>query len=297
MRVLVFGATGQLGWEVARQCKKAGAEIAGISRSDADITDRAAVFSVIEGTQADIFVNAAAYTNVDQAESDPETAMAVNRDGPGYLAEACARAGLPLIHISTDYVFNGNGSRPYREDDPIEPLGVYGQSKAQGESQVRERLERHVVIRTSWLYGVHGRNFVKTMIRLGAERRVLSVVNDQTGCPTFAGDLAEAVIRVATAIHRGRQEVYGTYHFCNQGQTTWHGFAEAIFKLVRERIPLVVERVIPITTDQYPTPARRPAYSVLDTSKFTRVFEFDPPPWENSLAVMLEETLETEHMR
>ena len=128
-------------------------------------------------------INAAAYTNVDQAESDPETAMAVNADGPGYLADSCAKSGLPLIHISTDYVFNGKGFRPYREDDPIEPLGVYGQSKALGESRIRERLEKHLIIRTSWLYGVHGRNFVKTMLRLGAEREKLSVVNDQDRMP------------------------------------------------------------------------------------------------------------------
>jgi dTDP-4-dehydrorhamnose reductase len=296
MRILVLGITGQLGWEIHRRCQKAGIEVAGFSSKDADLTNQASVLKVVDGAQPDVVVNAAAYTNVDQAESGPKTAMAVNRDGPGYLAEACAKADIPLIHISTDYVFNGKGSRPYREDDPIDPLGVYGQTKALGESRIRERLERHVIIRTSWLYGVYGRNFVKTMLRLGAERKEISVVDDQTGCPTFAGDLADATIQAVNTILDNPPEMYGTYHFCNQGQTTWHGFAGAIFKHVRGRTPLAVEKVLPITTDQYPTPAQRPAYSVLDTSKFTRVFQKTPPPWEDSLAEMLEEVLELQKL-
>ena len=291
MRVLVFGTTGQLGWEVLRRGNAASVTVNGVARSEADITNRKSVSQIIDRTPSDVVINAAAYTNVDQAETDSETAMAVNCDGPGFLAEACANKDLPLIHVSTDYVFNGQSSRPYREDDPIDPLGVYGQSKARGESRVRNRLDRHVIIRTSWLYGVHGRNFVKTMLRLGAERQVISVVNDQTGCPTFAGDLAQAIIRAAIVIHQGGQGLFGTYHFCNLGQVTWYGFAEAIFELVRGRIPLTVERVQAITSDQYPTPVRRPAYSVLDTTKFTSAFGYAPPHWRDSLATMLEETL------
>ena len=268
----------------------------GVARSEADITDQEAVIRTIDRYPSDVVINTAAYTNVDQAETDQDNAMAVNRDGPGYLAEACANKHLPLIHVSTDYVFNGKGSRPYKEDDPIEPLGVYGRSKALGESRIRETLDRHVIIRTSWLYGVHGRNFVKTMLRIGAERQVISVVNDQTGCPTFAGDLAQAIIRAATVIHQDSQGLFGTYHFCNQGQVTWHGFAEAIFELVQGRIPLAVERVQAITSDEYPTPVRRPAYSVLDTAKFTRTFGYTPPHWRDSLATMLEETLASQNL-
>jgi dTDP-4-dehydrorhamnose reductase len=229
----------------------------------------------------ELVVNCAAYTAVDRAESEPELALAVNRDGPANLAAACGKAHIPLVHISTDYVFDGSKQGPYRETDPVLPLGVYGRSKAEGDTEVRSRLREHIILRTSWVYGVHGNNFVKTMLRLGQERRVLRVVNDQQGCPTNAADLAEVILAIAGRCDRNP---WGTYHYSGKGVTTWHGLAEAIFAEAQKYTSLLVERVEPIPSAQYPTPAKRPANSVLDCSLFTSTFGIEPRPWRESLA-------------
>ncbi len=297
MKILVIGAKGQLGWELCRRGEKQGFDMVALDLPEFDITDFFTVKEKVSQAGISLVINAAAYTAVDQAESEPELAFAVNRDGPAYLASSCAKAGIPLIHISTDYVFDGDKKGPYLATDPVSPLGVYGRSKAEGEMEVRDHSQEHIIIRTAWLYGIHGHNFVKTMLRLGKEREVLKVVADQYGCPTYAADLAEAILEIAAQIGKGCDIIWGTYHYCGRGVTTWHGFAEKIFDLARERHSLMVKKVVPITTDQYPTPAKRPANSVLDCSLITKHFGISPKPWAESLARMIELVVSAEGTR
>jgi dTDP-4-dehydrorhamnose reductase len=286
MKILVTGAKGQLGWELTRRGRGRGFAVEATDVEVFDITDARAVEENVCGQGWALVVNCAAYTAVDRAESEPELALAVNRDGPAHLAAACGKARIPLIHISTDYVFDGSKEGPYRETEPVSPLGVYGRSKAEGEREVRSRLREHIILRTSWVYGIHGHNFVKTMLRLGQERRVLRVVNDQRGCPTNAADLAEIILAIAGQCDRNP---WGTYHYSGKGETTWHGFAEAIIAEARKYTSLLVERLEPIPSAQYPTPAKRPANSVLDCSLFTSTFGIEPQPWRESLARMMGE--------
>jgi dTDP-4-dehydrorhamnose reductase len=254
----------------------------GLGHGDLDVTDRDAVRRAVDRYRPALIVNAAAYTAVDRAESEPEAAFAVNADGPAHLADAAGMAGIPLVHLSTDYVFDGAKPGAYAEDDPIRPLGVYGASKAAGERAVRGRLERHIILRTSWVFGVHGANFVRTMLRLGRERDRLRVVADQRGCPTGAADIADAVLGIAHQLLVDRRDAWGTFHFAAPGGTTWHGFAEAIFE---RAAPLWGRRpdVAPITTADYPTPARRPANSVLDCARFDRTFALPRRAWTERL--------------
>jgi len=284
MKILLTGAYGQVGWELTRRSRKRGFAVEATDVDVFDITDPRAVEEKVCGQGWELVVNCAAYTAVDRAESEPELALAVNRDGPANLAAACGKAHIPLVHISTDYVFDGSKQGPYRETDPVLPLGVYGRSKAEGDTEVRSRLREHIILRTSWVYGVHGNNFVKTMLRLGQERRVLRVVNDQQGCPTNAADLAEVILAIAGRCDRNP---WGTYHYSGKGVTTWHGFAEAIFAEAQKYTSLLVERVEPIPSAQYPTPAKRPANSVLDCSLFTSTFGIEPRPWRESLAEVI----------
>jgi dTDP-4-dehydrorhamnose reductase len=288
LRILLTGAGGQLGLEVQKAAARPGADltVVPLTRSDLDITDPEAVRHALARQKPDILVNAAAYTNVDRAESEPGLALAVNRDGAENLAAACSQANVPLIHVSTDYVFDGRGTRPYREEDPVSPLNAYGRSKAEGEDRIRARHPEHVILRTSWLYATHGRNFLTTMLRLGRERDTLSVVNDQVGCPTWARDLARAILQIAEALPR-TPSPWGTYHCSNQGQTTWYGFAEAIFELAPQALALRVQNVHPISTEDYPTPAARPPYSVLNCARIHRSFGISLPPWRESVRTAL----------
>ena len=291
MRILLTGANGQVGRELSNCGGQRGFEILALDRSDLDITDPVSVSREVNRSGVSLVVNAVGYTAVDQAESEPELAFAVNRDGPTYLASACEKAGIPLVHISTDYVFDGQKQGAYLETDPVSPLSVYGKSKAAGEVEVREHLKEHLILRTGWLYGVHGHNFVKTMLRLGREREKVQVVTDQYGCPTYAADLAETILRISAKLLDGRQVHWGTYHYCGKGVTSWHGFAEAIFNLARKYVPLKVKQTEAITTAEYPTAAKRPANSVLDCSLFRSHFGFAPKPWNESLARMLDQVL------
>jgi dTDP-4-dehydrorhamnose reductase len=235
----------------------------------------------------DMVINAAAYTAVDRAESEPDAAWAANCTGPARLAAACREAAIPLIHISTDYVFDGSKAGTYREDDPVNPLGVYGRSKEAGDRAIREALAEHVILRTAWVYSAHGHNFVKTMLRLAGERPVLRVVADQTGSPTSAADIAAAIAGVVRRLAAGGAQ-WGTYHFVGAGAVTWHGFAEAIFGLAAPwRGP--PPRVEAITTADYPTPARRPANSVLDCRYIGEAFGITPRPWREALADVIRE--------
>ena len=287
MKVLVIGANGQLGWELCRRGEKQGFDMVALDLPEFDITDLSAVKKQEHQAGVSLVINAAAYTEVDKAESEPELAFAVNRDGPANLASSCAEIGIPLIHISTDYVFDGNKKGPYFETDTISPLGVYGESKAAGETEVRDNLQEHIILRTAWLYGINGHNFVKTMLRLGKEKEVLRVVADQFGCPTYAADLAEAILTVATQISEQRDIIWGTYHYCGEGVTTWYGFAQEILDLANKYDSFTVKKVEAVSTEEYPTPAKRPANSVLDCSLVTKHFAVHPRPWQESLADML----------
>src|SRR5712671_2666848 len=287
MKLLVLGAAGQVGRELCRLAWPAGTAIASMDRAEIDIADKEAVFEVIARECPDIVINAAAYTAVDRAENEPDAAWTANCTGPANLATACRAAAIPLIHLSTDYVFDGRKAGPYREDDSVNPLGVYGTSKEAGDRAIREALAEHVILRTAWVYSAHGQNFVKTMLRLAAERPVLRVVADQTGSPTSAADIAAAIQEIVRQIRAGSTK-WGTYNFTGAGAVTWHGFAETIFK---EAAPWrgPPPRVEAIATADYPTPARRPANSVLDCGRIGEAFGIVPRPWRQALAEVIGE--------
>lgn len=281
-RILVTGATGMTGSEVCEQATAAGWVVLPLSRADADITDARLLADVARKFRPDVVVNAAAYTAVDRAESEAEVAIAVNSEGAGNVARAAASAGAPVIHISTDYVFNGKARSPYQPDASTDPIGVYGRTKLAGELAVREENPNHVIVRTSWLFSHRGSNFVRTMLRLGAERDELAVVEDQIGRPTSATDLASAILVVARAV-AGNPSQAGIYHFANAGETSWFGFAQEIFEQAKSLGERHTPRVAPIPTSEFPTPARRPSYSVLDTTSFTERFGVEPRSWQSAL--------------
>jgi dTDP-4-dehydrorhamnose reductase len=287
MKLLVIGENGQLGWELSRRGEKQGFDVVALDLPEFNIAEPSAVKKAVCQAGVSLVINASAYTAVDEAESEPELAFAVNRDGPAYLAASCAEIGIPLIHISTDYVFDGSKKGPYLETEPVSPLGIYGKSKAAGETEIRDNLKEHIIIRTAWLYGLHGNNFVKTMLCLREEKEIFRVVADQYGCPTYAADLADAILTIATQISEQRDVIWGTYHYCGKGVTTWHGFAQAIFDLANQYDTFRVKKVVPITTSEYPSPAKRPANSVLDCSLATKHFGIRIRPWQESLADML----------
>ena len=276
LRILAFGRTGQVGAALASRASPS-LSVTAIGRSTADLCDPAACARVVRTTDADVIVNAAAHTGVDAAENDEATAVAVNARAPGAIAEAAWRRGLPMIHLSTDYVFSGDGDRPWRETDTPAPVNVYGATKRLGEQAVLGAHPGAVVLRTSWVFSAGGSNFVRTMLRVGRARRRLDVVDDQTGCPTAAGDIADAVIWVARALAVGAG-VPGVFHFCGTPAVTWHGFARAIF----DAAPLRPD-VVPIRTAQWPTPAARPRYSVLNCGLIRRTYGIAQPDWNLSL--------------
>ena len=288
MTLLLTGADGQVGREIQRLALRDGHPILSLNRRGLDITDAEAVRQVVQETQPAIIVNAAAYTAVDKAEDEPALAFRVNRDGAANLAEAAGEAGIPLVHLSTDYVFDGTSSRPYLETDPVAPLGVYGHSKWEGEEAVRQRLHHHLIIRVSWVFGAHGKNFVKTMLRLARERDVLEVVADQRGGPTYAGHIAVLILDLHRQIVDKGAADWGTYHFCGSPVTSWHAFAEAIVRTGRRKG--ILDRSVavrPITTADYPTRARRPANSALDCRKIDAYFGISPKAWQAGLDDML----------
>jgi dTDP-4-dehydrorhamnose reductase len=283
MKVLITGANGQLGRELVRLGQRVDFEVHSFSRQQLDITDKNQIKQIFSRMSPDLVINAAAYTQVDRAENESDLAYAVNKDGPAYLAHLCDGNHLTLIHISTDYVFDGIKGRPYRESDPIAPLGVYGHSKAQGETAIRSILPNHIIVRTSWLYGVYGNNFVKTILKLATEKTTLRVVADQFGSPTSAADLANAVLTIARKISANEKFDWGTYHYCCKGITTWHALAEKIIELATPYAALKTRQVEAITTAEWPTPAKRPPYSVLDCSRLKSQFGIEPEAWQQSL--------------
>ncbi len=277
--LLVFGAGGQVGQELLALAAARDLPVTGVTRAQADIADADAVAVLIHATRPRLIVNAAAYTAVARAESEPHAAQAGNVTGPTVLARAADAAGVPLLHLSTDYVFDGSKHGAYTEDDPIAPLGVYGRTKAEGEARVRAAATRHVILRTAWVYGAYGNNFLKTMLRLAGERDRLRVVGDQHGCPTATIDIAEAILAVDRAFAEGRH-TYGTLHFAGTGDTSWHGFAEAIVAAQASRTGCNPP-VDAITTAEYPTPARRPVNSRLASDRFADVYGYRAAPWRD----------------
>jgi dTDP-4-dehydrorhamnose reductase len=293
LKILVFGAAGQVGREVSRAAWPPSCELIAVDRNAVDITKAAAVGAAIARYEPALAINLAAYTAVDRAEAETDMAWAVNCAGAAHIAALCGEGAIPLVHLSTDYVFDGCKPDPYWEDDEVNPLGVYGRSKEAGERAIRAATTQHVILRTSWVYGAQGTNFVKTMLRLGRERPVLRVVADQHGCPTAAADIAAALISIACAIQRGSPN-WGTFHFAGTGSTSWYGFAEEIIDLATrsDAWPAATRpKVEPITTDQYPTPARRPMNSVLDCGKIATAYGISAPPWRASLAPVVTELL------
>lgn len=280
LRILQFGAGGQLARALIRAAEVRNIVLTVRGSDDVDLGDPAALAEALAdiGTH-DLVLNAAAYTAVDRAETEPRLAFAVNASAPRQMAGACARADVPLIHISTDYVFDGAGDRPWRENDPTGPLNVYGRTKLEGERAIWRTLDRAAVVRTSWLVSGEGTNFVTTMLRLGAEREVVRVVADQHGRPTLADDLAVFLLAAAPRWAAGEVEAFGTFHFANAGATTWAGLAEAVMAEAG-----LETRIEPIATAEWPTPARRPFNSVLDTGKVERVFGVSPRPWREAVA-------------
>jgi dTDP-4-dehydrorhamnose reductase len=285
--ILVFGATGQLGREILFQAAAHQIEIFGATRAQADLADSAAVSRLIVAVHPRLIVNCAAYTDVDRAESNPVAAQEVNITGAANVARAANAANVPVVHLSTDYVFDGSKSGAYVEDDVIGPINVYGRTKAEGEARVRVIAPRHIVLRTAWLYGRFGNNFLKTMLRLVGEQRQLRVVIDQKGCPTATQDLAEAIFAIDRKILGDEAVSWGTYHFAGSGATSWHGFAEHIVA-VQARDTKSRPSVLPITTTNCPTRARRPSNSELDSSRFVAAFRYRASPWQARVAETIE---------
>jgi len=279
MRLLVYGRTGQVASELARLVPCA----AFLGREAADLADPVAAAAAVDMAEADAVINAAAWTAVDAAESHREAAFAVNAAAPAAIARACAARGLPFVHISTDYVFDGSGNRPWRPDDTPAPPGAYGASKLAGEEGVRAAGATHAILRTSWVFSAHGSNFVKTMLRLGPERPSLRIVADQVGGPTPAADIARACVAIARAI-RDDPGLTGTYHFSGAPDVSWAGFAREIF--ARAGLPTAVEE---IPSSDYPTPAPRPLNSRLDCSATEATFGLARPDWRAGLDAVLTE--------
>lgn len=250
MKVLVTGATGQLGWDVMKELEKRGIDCRGTGSKDLDITDWNAVMQYIGTYRPDAVIHCAAYTAVDKAEDEPEICRKVNADGTSYIAEACKMVDAKMVYISTDYVFGDDGDKPHEVDDPPHPLNVYGQTKWEGEEAVRRILEKYFIVRISWVFGEHGNNFVKTMLRLGKTQREISVVADQFGAPTYTADLAPLLCDMVMT------EKYGTYHACNSGCCSWAEFAKEIFREAGMDV-----KVVSIKTEEYPVKARRPKNS------------------------------------
>ncbi len=291
MKLLIIGSKGQLGSELVRKCKRNDFSFLALDLPEFNITDLSQVEKTLAVFKPSIVFNASAYTNVDKAETDLAIAFSVNSDGPANLAIYCDKNRIPIIHISTDYVFDGSKGQAYTESDPVSPLGVYGKSKEEGESKLRSILKQHIILRTSWLYGAYGNNFLKTMLRLGNEKKIIKVVSDQYGCPTCAADLAEAVVDISKQITQNPKIFWGTYHYCGLGITTWHKFAKAIFEIAGQYQNYKVSSVEAITTAQYPTRTKRPAFSALDCNLINKNFGITQKPWQGSLKKTIERIL------
>ena len=288
--VLVTGGNGQLGIELQRCAWPDGYQVVATGRSDLDLTDSAAIAASVAERDWAAVINAGAYTAVDKAEGDVVAAWQVNALAAAAFGQACAAAGIPLVQVSTDYVFPGNRPGARHVDDPVAPLGVYGASKLGGELAVRTSGARHAIVRTAWVVSAHGSNFLKTMLRVGAERGAVRVVDDQHGSPTSAADLAHALMTIAVRLAEHDRAPTGTFHFSNAGETSWAGFAREIFRQsgVRHGPTAMVE---PITSAEYPTPAVRPANSLLSHDAIRQAYGIEARPWQDALGDILDDLI------
>ncbi|HEY9665008.1 MAG TPA: dTDP-4-dehydrorhamnose reductase [Allocoleopsis sp.] len=297
-QILLIGSGGQVGQELQKTLPAIG-KVIGTTHADLDLTQPEPLRQIIRSTQPDLIINAAAYTAVDQAEAEPTVANQINGEAPTIMAEEAQKLGAALIHISTDYVFDGTKNTPYTETDTPNPIGAYGKSKLLGEQGIQAVQAnfpefRYAILRTAWVYGALGKaNFVKTMLRLGSDREELRVVSDQVGTPTWAGEIAQAITPLSThllAPASAELPGSGIYHFTNSGITSWYDFAVAIFEEAAQlKVPLKIQRVIPISSAEYPTPAKRPAYSALAWQKIAQILQAPPPHWRHGLRQMLTE--------
>lgn len=285
MRILVTGAYGQLGNELKELSKNyPNWQFLFTDADSLDITSEIAVEDYFRKNNPQFVINCAAYTAVDKAETDAENARQINSVAPGFLAKAAKRFGAGFVHISTDYVFSGDSFLPYTENDPVKPLDVYGRTKQEGEARSLSQNPKTIIIRTSWLYSSFGNNFVKTMLKLGTERETLNVVFDQVGTPTYAGDLANALLKIAETFgEKPDQFIPGIYHYSNEGVASWYDFAKAIFELSK-----VDCRVMPVLSEEFKTAAKRPHYSVLNKSKIKATFSLEIPYWKDSLKICIQ---------
>ncbi|MEK6580258.1 MAG: dTDP-4-dehydrorhamnose reductase [Bdellovibrionota bacterium] len=291
-KILIFGTTGQVGSACA---KILGSRAIALTREQADFSNPQSLKDVLKQWNSDrlsAVINCAAFTQVDLAEREEDLAFKINAEAPGVIAEWCKERDVPFVHFSTDYVFSGVGEKPWGEDAETGPLNVYGRSKLEGENRIRECWSKYLIFRTSWVYDENGKNFFKTMLNLGENRETLEVVSDQFGAPTYAPDLAQAALQCLEAAMGKPKFPFGVYHLCHAGTTTWHQFAEAIFSAARAKgIPLHVKKVHPILTKNYPTPAKRPVNSRLNTDRAFRAFEVRLPDWRVGLKAAMEHIL------
>jgi dTDP-4-dehydrorhamnose reductase len=289
--IAVVGRTGQVARALTHAAAAHGVALTARGRSELDLLSVDSFARFLHETRPSVVVNAAGYTAVDRAEDEADLAFRANAGGPALLATLCNYFAIPLIHLSTDYVFDGMKRTPYLETDPMAPLGVYGASKAAGETAVRAALPHHIILRTSWLFAPEGTNFARTMLRLAGERDLVRVVDDQRGSPTAAADLAEAILDITERLAEGvSSELWGTYHVTGSGDVTWHGLAAEIFRLAAlhgRKVP----RLEAITTAEFQASAQRPAYSVLDNTKIERTFGIRLPPWQTSLEACMAQIL------
>jgi len=294
-KILLIGSTGQVGWELHRTLMTLGTVITANRHSAepyrVDLAQPDTICAVIRDVQPSLVVNAAAYTAVDKVESEPDLAMAINGVAPGIIAEEAKRCRAGLVHYSTDYVFSGDQTRPYTEDDSTNPQSVYGSTKLAGERAITAVSEAYFIFRTSWVYGLHGKNFLLTMLKLAQEREEIKVVDDQVGSPTWSRMIAEATAQV---VSQGNSDLYdfladkqGIYHLTSTGQVSWYGFAKTIFELSKSFETEKLETLTPIHSDQYPSPVQRPAYSCLDNHKISKAFSLELPQWNSVLALIL----------
>jgi dTDP-4-dehydrorhamnose reductase len=297
VRVLLFGCEGQVGWELQRSLAPLGELTAlgsaGNERFRGNFTDTAGVVATVRALRPDAIVNAAAYTAVDRAESEPDLALQVNAIAPGAIAAAAAEVGACMVHYSTDYVFDGSGTRPWREDDATGPLNAYGRSKLEGERRIAAALPRHLILRTSWVYGVRGGNFAKTMLRLARERDSLTVIDDQVGAPTGADLLADITAHALRALQRDPAKA-GIYHAAAAGETSWHGYARFVVGQAHQMGEILragAEQVLAVPSSAFPTAARRPHNSRLDTTRLAEALGLRMPPWQQGVARMLQQSL------
>ncbi len=294
MKVLVTGAGGQVGREIVKLNKLFKIQVIGLGHTKLDITDSESISNVLNAQMPDLLVNAAAYTNLEKAESEMELAYDVNRWGAAKIAEICFDRQIPLIHLSTDYVFDGKNKQPYTEWDTENPINTYGRSKYEGELAIRSILNQHLILRTSWVFGIHGNNFVKTMLRLQKNGDPLHIISDTNGCPTDAADIAMVIMQLAYQVNKNKRIQWGTYHYSGDHSTSWYSFAGEIFKRMSEVTGQPLPKILPVSVDRYPSALQRPINTALSCKKIGETFDIQPCQWKKGLHAVINKMLNTE---